>query len=53
MSPGPGTPELVTLYDNARTYVDGKWLTLPVSDGSDLQDVKDLLLMKRSPVSDL
>ncbi|MBB2830496.1 UNVERIFIED_ORG: hypothetical protein GGD51_000597 [Rhizobium esperanzae] len=44
-------PELVTLYDNAKTYIDGKWLTLPISDGSDLRDVKDLLLMKRPPVS--
>jgi len=44
-------PELVTLYDNAKTYIDGKWLTLPILDGSDLQDVKDLLLMKRPPVS--
>jgi len=46
-------PELVTLYDNAKTYIDGKWLTLPISDGSDLQDVKDLLLMKRPPGSNV
>jgi hypothetical protein len=46
-------PELVTLYDNAKTYIDGKWLTLPVSDRSDLQDVKDLLLMKRPPLSNV
>jgi len=43
--------ELVTLFDEAKTYIDGKWLTVAISDESDLQDVKDLLIMKRPPAS--
>ncbi|MBX5196366.1 DUF3788 domain-containing protein [Rhizobium sp. NZLR10] len=44
-------PQLVKLYDEAKTYIDGKWLTLPILKASDLQDVKDLLAMKRPPPS--
>jgi len=42
-------PQLVKLYDEAKTYIDGKWLTLPVSSAKDLHDVKELLIMKRPP----
>jgi len=42
-------PQLVKLYDEAKSYIDGKWLTLAVSSADDLHDVKDLLIMKRPP----
>jgi hypothetical protein len=38
---------IVKLYDEARTYIDGKWLTVGVSSADDLHDVTDLLTMKR------
>jgi hypothetical protein len=44
-------PQLVKLYDEAKTYIDGKWLTLAVSSAKDLHDVKELLTMKRPPAS--
>jgi len=43
-------PQLVKLYDEARTYIDGKWLTLAISSADDLHDVTDLLTMKRPPL---
>ena len=43
-------PQLAKLYDEAKTYTDGKWLTLAISSADDLQDVKELLTMKRPPV---
>ncbi|MGO7034264.1 DUF3788 domain-containing protein [Rhizobium ruizarguesonis] len=43
-------PELVKLYDEAKTYIDGKWLTLAISSTDDLHDVTDLLTMKRPPL---
>jgi len=42
-------PQLVKLYDEAKTYTDGKWLTLAISSAADLHDVTDLLTMKRPP----
>ncbi len=44
-------PRLVDLYDQAKSYPDGKFLTLPVSTADDLQEVMDLLTMKRPPPS--
>lgn len=44
-------PQLVKLYDDAKTYIDGKWLTVGVSSTDDLSDVTELLTMKRPPVS--
>ena len=44
-------PQLVELYDEAKTYIDGKWLTLAISSPDDLQDVKELLALKRPPPS--
>ncbi|RAZ91785.1 hypothetical protein DPM33_04645 [Mesorhizobium hawassense] len=38
---------LVKLYDEAKTYIDGKWLTVGISSSDDLHDVTDLLIMKR------
>ncbi|MBY3054276.1 DUF3788 domain-containing protein [Rhizobium laguerreae] len=43
-------PELVKLYDEAKTYIDGKWLTLTISSADDLHDVTELLTMKRPPL---
>ncbi|WP_028755343.1 DUF3788 domain-containing protein [Rhizobium leucaenae] len=43
-------PQLVKVYDDARTYTDGKWLTLAVSSKEHLQDVTELLAMKRPPL---
>jgi len=43
-------PKLVKLYDDAKTYTDGKWLTLAISSADDLHDVTDLLTMKRPPL---
>jgi hypothetical protein len=42
-------PQLVKLYDAAKTYIDGKWLTVAIASENDLRDVKDLLTMKRPP----
>ncbi|NNH42044.1 DUF3788 domain-containing protein [Rhizobium laguerreae] len=42
--------ELVKLYDEAKTYMDGKWLTLTISSADDLHDVTELLTMKRPPL---
>jgi hypothetical protein len=35
-------PHLVKLYDEARTYHDGKWLTIPFWSADDRTDVTDL-----------
>lgn len=42
---------LVKLYDEAKTYIDGKWLTVAVSSSNELQDLTELLTMKRPPAS--
>jgi len=44
-------PQLVKLYDDAKTYIDGKWLRVPVSSANDLRDVTKLLALKRPPLS--
>lgn len=44
-------PSLVKLYDEAKTYIDGKWLTVSVASTGDLHEVMDLLAMKRPPTS--
>jgi hypothetical protein len=44
-------PQLVKLYDKAKTYIDGKWLTVAISSADDLHDVTELLIMKRPPPS--
>lgn len=43
--------QLVHLYDQAKTYPDGRFLTLPVSTADDLEEVMELLTMKRPPPS--
>jgi hypothetical protein len=44
--------KLIKLYDDAKTYIDGKWVTIPVSSARDLRDVRELLIMKRPPKPD-
>jgi hypothetical protein len=44
-------PQLVRLYDEARTYPDGKWLNIAISSAEDRQDVTELVSMKRTPPS--
>ena len=44
-------PHLVKLYDEAKTYIDGKWLTVAISSADDLHDVTELLIVKRPPPS--
>lgn len=44
-------PKVVKLYDDAKTYIDGKWLTVAISSGDDLNDVRELLAMKRPPLA--
>ena len=46
-----GARKLVKLYDEAKTYIDGKWLTVAISSAEDLHDVTELLTMKRPPTS--
>ena len=42
-------PQLVELYDKAKQYTDGKWLTVAVSSAHHLREVTELLIMKRPP----
>lgn len=45
------SPGLVKLYDEARAYHDGKWLTIAISSAQDRQDLTELVSMKRPPSS--
>jgi hypothetical protein len=42
--------QLVKLYDEAKSYIDGKWLTIAISSADDLHDVMALLTLKRPPI---
>lgn len=42
-------PELVELYNAAKTYPDGKWMTVEISCKDDRLDVQKLLAMKPPP----
>jgi len=37
------------IYDNAKTYHDGKWMLIPVADLETLEAVKGLILIKKKP----
>lgn len=41
------SPRLVQLYDGAETFHDGKWLKIGITTPGDLEDVTDLLTLKR------
>lgn len=43
--------QMVALYDEAKTYPDGKWLNVAVSSADDRHDLTDLLRMKRPSLS--
>lgn len=45
------SPSLVKLYDESRTYHDGKWLTVPILSMDDRNEVTDLMSMKRPTLS--
>ncbi len=45
------SPPLVKLYDESRTYHDGKWLTVPILSMDDRNEVTDLMSMKRPALS--
>jgi len=37
------------IYDNSKTYHDGKWMMIPISDLDTLEAVKKLILIKKKP----
>jgi len=41
--------QLIKLYEDARTYPDGKFLTVPICTADDRNAVTELLTMKRPP----
>ena len=41
--------EILQLYDEAKTYHDGKWVHIPVADLETLESVKPLIIFKRKP----
>lgn len=41
------SPRLMALYDEAETYRDGKWLKIRISSAEELNDVTELLTLKR------
>ena len=43
------SPQLVKLYDETRTFHDGKWLAIPISSLGELHEITDLVSMKRPP----
>jgi hypothetical protein len=45
------SPQLIKLYDETRTYHDGKWLTVAVSCAAHRHEVTELVGMKRTPLS--
>jgi hypothetical protein len=45
------SPMLTKLYDDARAYPDGKWLTVAISSPDDWQEVTELITMKRRPLA--
>lgn len=42
-------PQLLKLYEETRTYHDGKWLMVPISSADDRHEVIELVSMKRPP----
>lgn len=46
---GELSPSVREAYDAARTYMDGKWVALPLDRDALLEDVRRLLVMKRKP----
>ena len=42
-------PAIQDIYDNSKTYHDGKWMMIPVADLETLEAVKELILIKKKP----
>jgi len=42
-------PQIRELYENSKTYHDGKWLVINLDSDALLPDVKHLLEIKRKP----
>jgi Protein of unknown function (DUF3788) len=45
------SPRLLRLYDETRTYHDGKWLVVAISSAEHRREVTELVSMKRPPSS--
>ena len=43
------SPLLLTLYDETKTYHDGKWLWIPLDEVLSMDDIINLLKIKRRP----
>jgi hypothetical protein len=43
------SPQLIKLYDETRTYHDGKWLTVAISSADHRHELTELVSMKRPP----
>jgi hypothetical protein len=44
-------PQLVKLYDESKTFPDGRFLTVAISSADDRHELTELLMMKRPPTS--
>lgn len=42
-------PTLTPLFDQSKTYHDGKWIMIPLDGSVDLFEIEQLLLIKRRP----
>lgn len=40
---------IITQYDNAKTYHDGKWVMFDICDTADIKDIEKILYIKRKP----
>ncbi len=43
------SPLILTLYDETKTYHDGKWLWIPIDEVLSMDDIINLLKIKRRP----
>jgi hypothetical protein len=41
--------EIRDIYDNSKTYHDGKWMRIPVADLETLEEVKRMIIIKKKP----
>jgi len=45
-----GFPQkILDIYDNGKTYHDGKWMSVPVADMETLEAVKQMIMIKKKP----
>lgn len=43
------TQNILDIYDNSKTYHDGKWMMIPVVDLETLEAVKQMIIIKKKP----